>query len=141
LNVNRYCSEGVERLVREAERTVDREARAALYNRADRVYLEDVAVIPLYQKLSMLAWSSELSGPEPNFSISTDLWNVASWTGKSSIVVALPGEPTVIDPLSLTDDEANVVLSTLMYGAFGMDPTHSAVPLLVESVDVIEAGE
>lgn len=138
LNVNRYCSEQVEQLIRRTETVVSPERRAALYNRADRLYLEDLAVIPLYQKPTLIAWTSEIDGPEPNQTTSGDLWNVASWSGKSSIVVALPSEPVDLNPLSWDDDSANVILGALLYGAFGMNPAHEQLPVLVDSVDVIQ---
>ncbi|HJS71305.1 MAG TPA: ABC transporter substrate-binding protein [Acidimicrobiia bacterium] len=140
LNVNRYCSAAVADLVRSTDSIVDPGRRAEAYNRADSLYLEDLALIPLYQKLNLLAWTAELSGPVPNNSLSTDLWNVAGWSGKDSIVVALPAEPLEIDPLSTSDDNANVIMAPLMYGAFGMSPTQETIPVLVDTVDVLLRG-
>lgn len=140
LNVNRYCSEQVEALVRSTENVTDPAARTEVYNRADQAYLGDRALIPLYQKPTLMAWTGELQGPEPNYTSSSDLWNVASWSGKETIVVALPAEPVDMDPLSEADDSANVILGALLYGAFGMSPSHEYVPVLVESVDVIEGN-
>jgi hypothetical protein len=31
-----------------------------------------------------------------------------------------------------------MILGALMYGAFGMNPSHEYVPVLVESVEIIE---
>lgn len=138
LNVNRYCSDEVEALIRATETIVEPSDRIETYNMADRLYLDDLAVIPLYQKPVLMAWSTELSGPQPNYGFSSDLWNVASWSGKEAIVVALPAEPTEIDPLTRSDESANVILGTLLYGAFGMNPSHEYVPVLVESVEIIE---
>lgn len=140
LNVARYCSEEVESLIRSTETITDPAERAAVYNEADRLYLEDRAVIPLYQKPMLMAWNDELEGPEPNYTLSSDLWNIGSWSGKASIVVALAEEPGVIDPLSRADDSANEVLGALLYGAFGMSPTQERIPVLVESVEVIRGG-
>lgn len=138
LNVNRYCSPEVESLVRAAQTTLNPAERAALYNRADRLYLEDLALIPLYQKPELLMWSTRVDGPAPNFSTSTDLWNIGSWTGGSSIVVALSSEPGSLDPVSIADGSANLVLATMLYGAFGMDPSHEHVPVLIDSVEIVE---
>jgi peptide/nickel transport system substrate-binding protein len=138
LNVNRYCSDEVEALIRATETIMQPSDRVETYNMADRLYLDDLAVIPLYQKPVLMAWSTELSGPEPNYGFSSDLWNVASWSGKEEIVVALSAEPTEINPLTRSDESANVILGTLLYGAFGMNPSHDYVPVLVESVEVIE---
>lgn len=138
LNVNRYCSEEVESLVGSTASIVDPNERSSVYNRADQLYLEDLALIPLYQKPDMMAWRGDISGPRPNFGSSSDLWNIASWTGPSSIVVALAQEPTTIDAMSTADDSANLILGTLLYGAHGMTPSLDYVPVLVESVEVIE---
>ncbi len=138
LNVNRYCSPQVETLVGRAATTVDPDERAALYNQADLRYLADNAVIPLYQKPEMMVWSAELDGPTSNFGVSTDMWNTASWTGPTSVAVALPSEPADLNPLAWSDESANRILATLLYGAFGMDPTLTQVPVLIDSVEVLE---
>lgn len=138
LNVNRYCSDDVETLVRRAEVTMDPDARASTYNQADKLYLDDLAVVPLYQKPELVVWSAEIDGPTPNFTRSTELWNIASWTGIDTLVVALPTEPASLDPRSTADESANRVLAALLYGAYGMDPSYTQVPVLVDSVEVIE---
>jgi peptide/nickel transport system substrate-binding protein len=141
LNVNRYCSEEVEGLIRATETIAGPQDRVDAYNRADRLYLDDIAVIPLYQKPILMAWSNELSGPQPNYTYSADFWNVASWSGEEEVVVALPVEPTELNPLSRSDESANVILGALLYGAFGMNPAHEYVPVLVDSVEIIEGRE
>lgn len=140
LNVNRYCSDQVESLIRSTETIVDPAERASVYNEADRLYLEDLAIVPLYQKPVMLAWAEEIEGPAVN-AFSSDLWNVATWTGRESIVIAIPSEPAVIDPRSSSDDQANLILGPLLYGVFGMDPAQEHIPVLVEAVDVIEGED
>lgn len=140
LNVSRYCSEEVESLIRSTDTIVDPDERAAVYNQADRIYLKDLAVIPLYQKPMMMAWRAELSGPAPNYTLASHLWNVGAWRGQESIVVAIPTEPDTLDPASIGDDSANLVLGSMLYGAFGMDPSHQTQPVLVDSVELIGTG-
>lgn len=140
LNVSRYCSEEVESLIRSTDSIVDPDQRAAVYNEADRIYLEDLAVIPLYQKPVMMAWRAGLSGPAPNYTFASDLWNVGTWRGQESIVMAIPSEPDTLNPVSTGDDSANLVLGSMLYGAFGMDPAHQTLPVLVDSVELIGAA-
>jgi hypothetical protein len=66
------------------------------------------------------------------------MWNSASWTGPTSVAVALPSEPAELNPLATNDESANRILATLLYGAFGMDPTLTQVPVLVDSVEILE---
>jgi hypothetical protein len=54
------------------------------------------------------------------------------------LVVALPAEPGELDPFAYDDDNANSVISTLLYGAFGMDSSLQRIPVLVDAVDIIE---
>ena len=138
LNVNGYCSSEVTEALAIARAETDPGLRAAAYNDVDRLYLDDLAVIPLYQKPTLMAWASDLTGPVPNYTRSSDVWNVASWTGRPSIVVALPGEPTTLDPRSTLDESANAVLSTLMYGAFSMAPDQTQIPMLISSAEIVE---
>jgi peptide/nickel transport system substrate-binding protein len=137
LNVNRFCSPEVEAAMRAASREMEPGSRAALYNEADRLYLQQAAIIPLYQKPGLMAWSEGLAGPVPNFTRSSDLWNVAAWTGPETLVVALPSEPASLDVLGTRDESANIVLSTLFYGAYGMSPSFEHIPVLVDSVEVV----
>jgi ABC-type transport system substrate-binding protein len=135
LNVSRYCNDEVEALIRSTERIVDATQRAGVYNDADRLYLEDLAVIPLYQKPSLLAWNEGLSGPVPNMSRSTDMWNLAAWAGQESIVIALETEPAQLDPVALWDEDTAVVMRSLLSGAYSITPTLEFVPVLVESAE------
>ncbi|MEE8405907.1 MAG: ABC transporter substrate-binding protein [Acidimicrobiia bacterium] len=135
LNVNRYCDEDVDSLVRSTEGIADSGERARAYNDADTAYLNDLALIPLYQKPAFLAWNATLTGPEINISRSTDLWNVAAWSGKEVIVIALGSEPESLDPLMLHDSDTALVLAAMFNGAFGVDPNLDFKPVLIESAE------
>ncbi|MCI0426176.1 MAG: hypothetical protein L0Z47_10100, partial [Actinobacteria bacterium] len=130
------CDEDVERLILATRTETDPQTRADLYNEADRLYLEDIAVIPLYQKPMLLAWVSDLTGPALNPG-GTDLWNVGSWTGKSTVIVALEDEPESLAPLLAVDDASALVRSVLYQGAFMVTPTLEYVPALVETAEVM----
>lgn len=140
LNVNRYCNDEVDALVRSTTATLDQNERAAAYNTADAAYLEDLALIPLYQKPDLLAWMPDLKGPELNPTASTDLWNVGAWTGPESVVFALSADPGPLNPANPANDEAASVLAALFHGAFGIGPDMDFRPVLVESVELL-AGE
>ena len=131
LNVNRYCDETVEALIRSTEELVNPEERVAAYNEADALYLGDRAIIPLFQKPALLAFDSMLSGPEPNISSSTELWNVAAWSGAETVVIALESEPDDLDPVRPESDSARVILAAMLQGAFGLSPDLEFRPVLV----------
>jgi peptide/nickel transport system substrate-binding protein len=140
LNVNRFCREEVDELIAATRPVLDVEERSALYNQADTIYLENLAVIPLYQKPALLAWSSGLDGLEPN-PWATDLWNAGSWSGRQTVVVALESEPDTLAPLVPVNDSVAMVRSAMYLGAFGVTPGLEYVPVLVsEAETVVEGG-
>jgi ABC-type transport system substrate-binding protein len=136
LNVSGYCNPEVEELVLATRGELDPVERAGLYNEADRLYLEDQAVLPLYQKPMLLAWSSGLNGPGPNPG-STDLWNVGSWTGQPSVVMALEDHPDALAPLVPLDDASALVRSALYQGAFTVTPEYEFVPALIVEAETV----
>ncbi len=135
LNVNRYCNSAVDSLVHSTQSQADQSERTRTYNEADAEYLGDLAMIPLYQKPAFMAWNTELSGPELNISRSTDLWNIAAWTGKEVVVIALESEPQMLNPVGSHDRSEAMVLAALFSGAFGIDPNMEFRPVLIESAE------
>lgn len=132
LNVNRYCDETVEMLVRSTEEQVDLDDRLDAYNEADAIYLGDRAIIPLFQKPELLAFSSSLRGPEPNISSSTDLWNLSAWSGLDTVVIALDSEPSDLDPVSPESDSARIILAAMLHGAYGVSPSLAFSPVMID---------
>lgn len=130
LNVNRYCNEVVESLIESTSRLPDPADRAAAYNAADQAYLSDWAMIPLFQKPALLAFDSDLSGPVANISRSTNLWNVASWRGLDTVVIALETEPDDLNPIRPGSDSARLILAAMLHGAFGTNRSMEFVPVL-----------
>ena len=136
LNVNRYCNDDVDSMVNSTDSILDSAERADVYNEADRLYLEDLAIIPLYQKPSLLAWSVELSGLVPNMSRATDMWNLAAWKGPESIVIAMGTEPLLLDPVEPWNEDTALVMRSLVSGAFTTTPNLEFVPVLVDNAEV-----
>lgn len=139
LNVSRYCNQEVEALIRSTEVTVDETERIRAYDEADSIYLADSAIVPLFQKPALLAFDSSITGPTANISASTDLWNVASWSGADSVVIALESEPDTLDPVR-AGESARIVLSAMLHGAFSVDPSLEYVPTLIADAEALVGG-
>ncbi|HEX5695192.1 MAG TPA: ABC transporter substrate-binding protein, partial [Acidimicrobiia bacterium] len=143
LNFIRYCNEEVDALVRSTDSITDPDERSAVYNQADALYLEDIAVVPLYQRPSLLAWSNELLGPEINTSPATDLWNVTTWSGKEVVAVGIEQPPEslqILEPDGSTVGGRRItamVAAPILQGAFALNPNFDYVPILVEDVELI----
>ena len=59
---NGYVNEEVGRLLDEAERTVDRNARAELYREAQAIIHEDIPVLYMYDISNTYTWSKDIQG-------------------------------------------------------------------------------
>jgi peptide/nickel transport system substrate-binding protein len=74
-----YCDEELTSLMDEANRTVDPDDNAALWNEAAAVIAEGVPIIPLFQQPQLLAWEEGIQGPELNPTNQTQFWNSSEW--------------------------------------------------------------
>jgi peptide/nickel transport system substrate-binding protein len=77
-----YCSRSVDTFLNAANRTLDPEKQALLFQRADAIMATQVPVIPLFQKVDVLVHKRTLLGIAPNPGLSTDFWNVEDWHWK-----------------------------------------------------------
>jgi peptide/nickel transport system substrate-binding protein len=138
LNAARYCNPEVDDLVSLSRSMLGPAARASALNEADSVFLGEVAMIPLYQRPAVLAWSDELTGPEVN-AWSTDLWNAGAWTGVRDVVIAVDQEPVALISL-VPDGAAGMITRALYLGAYLVFPDGTFIPALVEEVEVVVRG-
>ncbi len=139
LNVTRYCNEEVDGLIHETDTIVDPVERAAVYNQADTIYLEDLPALPLYQKPTFFAWNSAIQGPKDNATQFGPFWNIGSWSGKELITFGADQQP---ESMNIWEPDgnlfaANLVATAVLEGAFGVAPDFSYVPHLVESAEPI----
>jgi ABC-type oligopeptide transport system substrate-binding subunit len=133
----------MEQLVRQTDTIVDPAERAALYNQADALYLEDVASIPLYQKPTFFAWNSQISGPQDNSTNVGPFWNVGAWSGKEVITYGADQQP---DSMNVIEPDGNLfasglVATAVLEGAYTITPDFSFVEQLITSAEpIVPAG-
>jgi peptide/nickel transport system substrate-binding protein len=77
-----YCSHTVDTLLNAANRELDPEQRALLFQRADAIMAAEVPSIPLFQKLGVLVRKTALVGPGPGAGVFFMFWNVENWHWK-----------------------------------------------------------
>ncbi|MGH8914247.1 MAG: peptide ABC transporter substrate-binding protein [Acidimicrobiia bacterium] len=139
LNMARYCNEEVDSLIHQTDTVVEPEDRAALYNQADSLYLDDVAALPLYQKPTFFAWRGDIEGPKDNATQAGPFWNIGSWSGKEIVTFGADQQP---ESMNIWEPDgnlfaANLVAAAVLEGAYGIAPDFSYVPQLVESAEPI----
>jgi len=143
INVTRYCNDEMEQLVRATDTEVDPAARAALYNEADAIYLEDVATIPLYQKPTFFAWNSGIQGPQDNATNTGPFWNIGAWTGKELITYGADQQPESMNGLEPDGNlfATGLIQTAVLEGAYTVTPDFRYVEQLITSAEpIVPAG-
>lgn len=74
-----YSNRKVDSLVSKALRAKDHEQSVGLINQADQHVVDDVFMIPLYQKPSMIAYDAKYGNVRDNPSISGPTYNIQEW--------------------------------------------------------------
>ena len=139
----RYCDEEVDALVKETDTLVDPVARAAKYNEADAMFLDQVPLIPLYQKPTFFAWNTNIQGPADNSTQVGPFWNVGAWTGKELITYGADQQP---DSMNVLEPDGNLfaaglVSTAVLEGAYVVLPDFSYKEQLITSAEpIVPAG-
>ena len=81
-NFTGYCSHTVDSLLKAANRDLDPQRRAELFQRADAIMATQVPAVPLFQKFGVLVHKSALLGLGPNPGLFSYFWNVENWRWK-----------------------------------------------------------
>ena len=59
------------------------QARASLFQQADKLFANDIPTIPMYSRPNPLIWKSSLVGLKNNASLTGFAWNLEDWRWKS----------------------------------------------------------
>jgi ABC-type transport system substrate-binding protein len=90
-----WCNETASNAVIRATNTLVREERIPAYDILQEEFAKDVVSIPLFQRAEAEAWSTNLTGPDPDATEYTT-WNLNEWTladGGDTIVIGMTQEP------------------------------------------------
>jgi peptide/nickel transport system substrate-binding protein len=138
-----YCNEEVDAMIKQTDAEVDPATRAALYNEADALWLEEVPLVPLYQKPTFFAWNSAISGPQDNATQAGPLWNVGAWTGKELVTYGADQEP---ESMQIFEPDGNLfagalIAEAVLEGAYKVLPDFSYKEVLITSAEpIVPAG-
>src|SRR5215217_1680475 len=78
-NYYRYKNDKVTSLWEESDKTVDESKRVDQIKQAQDLMVEDMPLIPMYQRPVYYAFTDNLSGPEANPSLAGPFWNIGEW--------------------------------------------------------------
>jgi peptide/nickel transport system substrate-binding protein len=82
-NYLKYCNRAATKLLDESNVTLNPKVRASLFQKADKLFANDIPTIPLYSRPQALVWKSNLLGMRNNPSLTGFAWNAEQWHWKS----------------------------------------------------------
>ena len=78
-NYYRYKNQKVSDLLLESDKTVEVNKRADLLRKAQDMMVQDMPIIPMYQRPVYYAYADNLSGPQANPTLAGPFWNLEDW--------------------------------------------------------------
>jgi peptide/nickel transport system substrate-binding protein len=81
-NYSRIGSPQIDALIKQAAQEPDTTKQADLGNQIDKLLWDQMGTIPLYQKPTFIAYSSNIQGPKDNATLQGPLWNASTWSLK-----------------------------------------------------------
>jgi peptide/nickel transport system substrate-binding protein len=78
-NYYRYKNQKVSDLLLESDKTVNVNKRADLLRQAQDLMVQDMPIIPMYQRPVYYAYADNLSGPRANPTLAGPFWNLEDW--------------------------------------------------------------
>ena len=78
-NRNRYVNPQFDTLYNQAVKETDAAKAADLYKKMNQILIDDVAVIPLVARKTVIAVKKNLKGVEPTSGWDSDLWRIGYW--------------------------------------------------------------
>jgi peptide/nickel transport system substrate-binding protein len=81
-NYSRIGSPQIDALIKQAAQEPDTNKQADLGNQIDKLLWDQMGTIPLYQKPTFIAYSSNIQGPKDNATLQGPLWNSSTWSLK-----------------------------------------------------------
>jgi peptide/nickel transport system substrate-binding protein len=81
-NYSRTGTPEIDALLQQLVKEPDRKAQVQITNQVDALLWDQMATLPLYQKPTFIAYSSNVSGIKDNPTQAGPLWNASTWTVK-----------------------------------------------------------
>jgi peptide/nickel transport system substrate-binding protein len=143
LNNLQYCNEDVDAMIKQTDTEVDPAARAAIYNEADALWLEEVPLLPLYQKPTFFAWNANIVGPKDNATQVGPFWNIGAWTGQDLVTYGADQQPESMNTFEPDGNlfAAGLIATAVLEGAYTITPDFRYVEQLITSAEpIVPAG-
>jgi peptide/nickel transport system substrate-binding protein len=78
-NATGWCNPEYDRLGKQAENTLERAEALPSYHQAQRLFMEELPVVPLFARVKVMATSPQVVNFRPNATVNSETWNIETW--------------------------------------------------------------
>jgi len=78
-NETGWCNPEYDKVSKQADTTLERDASLPLYHEAQRIFSEDLPVLPLFARVKVFGTRPDVVNFKPNPTINSETWNVEAW--------------------------------------------------------------
>jgi peptide/nickel transport system substrate-binding protein len=79
LNNTGWCNPEYDRVGKQAETMLERAEAVPLFAQAQKLFTEDLPVIPLFARVKVMATSPRVMNFKPNATVNSETWNIETW--------------------------------------------------------------
>jgi ABC-type transport system substrate-binding protein len=136
-----WCNEAASDAIIAATNSLDREERIEQYAIVQREFTADMVSLPLFNRLSIAAASTNVLNYAPN-ATEYHSWNIAEWDmadGNDTVVIGMTQEPETLFTVTNTTATAQMITFLLRHvDATGLDYDYQ--PVALQQLPTIENG-
>ena len=74
-----WCNPEYDRIAKQADITLARDEAIPLYAQAQKIWMDDVPVMPLFARVKVMATAPGVINFEPNATVNSETWNIETW--------------------------------------------------------------
>ncbi len=78
-NETGYCNPEYDQVSKRAENTLERPDALPLYHQAQKIFSDDLPVLPLFARVKVMATAPNVVNFRPNPTVNSETWNIETW--------------------------------------------------------------
>ncbi|MCC7018300.1 MAG: peptide ABC transporter substrate-binding protein [Ardenticatenales bacterium] len=74
-----YCNPNYDKVSKTADNTLERDEALPMYHEAQKIFSDELPVLPLFARVKVMATKPEVMNFMPNATVSSETWNIETW--------------------------------------------------------------
>ena len=78
-NETGWCNPDYDQVAKQADNTLKRAEALPMYHEAQKMFTDNLPVLPLFARVKVMATAPDLVNFNPNPTVNSETWNIESW--------------------------------------------------------------